>query len=91
MFRKGTTTTTTTTTTSTIQESTNLKIYVRSKRFVVNKMPRLSGSQLRNNTKQSADSKEATKNISLVLAALLDNYDYNQRPSYGGKPEIIFT
>ncbi|KAJ6225644.1 hypothetical protein RDWZM_004189 [Blomia tropicalis] len=46
---------------------------------------------LRNNTKQSADSKEATKNISLVLAALLDNYDYNQRPSYGGPPAVITT
>lgn len=26
----------------------------------------------------------SNKNISLVLAALLENYDHNQRPGYGG-------
>lgn len=33
---------------------------------------------------QKALLKESSKNISLVLAGLLDNYDHNQRPGYGG-------
>lgn len=40
----------------------------------------------RQNTNQTAESsKNNSENISLTLAQLVDNYDYNQRPGYGGK------
>ena len=69
-----------------VHGSTDLKIYVRSKRFFMqNKMPRPPNLPQSNQTMlESKDLKANTRNISLVLAALLDNYDYNQRPGYGG-------
>lgn len=72
--------------TSTKQGSSELHIHVRSKRFM-SKMPRMpSNLQHPNNTEeQSANLKDSSKNISLVLADLLDDYDYNQRPGYGGE------
>ena len=47
------------------------------------KMPRPNNLQHSNSS--SADHKDSSKNISLVLADLLDDYDYNQRPGYGGE------
>ena len=74
--------------TSVVQDSSDLRILVRSKRYMLNKMPRPNNLQHANSTSaQSANLKDSSKNISLVLAGLLDDYDYNQRPGYGGKCE----
>lgn len=72
--------------TSVTEDGSDLKIFVRSKRFM-SKMPKMpTNLQHFNGTvAQSADLKDSSKNISLVLADLLDDYDYNQRPGYGGK------
>lgn len=56
-------------------------------------MPKMPTNLQRSNstTAQSANLKDSSKNISLVLAELLDNYDSNQRPNYGGPPAVITT
>lgn len=74
------------TATSVTEDGSDLRIFVRSKRFM-SKMPKMpTNLQHFNGTvAQSADLKDSSKNISLVLADLLDDYDYNQRPGYGGK------
>lgn len=74
------------TATSVLENGSEPQIFVRSKRFM-SKMPKMPTNLQRSNstTAQSANLKDSSKNISLVLAELLDNYDSNQRPNYGGK------
>ena len=43
------------------------------------------------NDEQSEFDNEKFGNISMVLAKLLDHYDHNQRPDYGGPPAVITT
>ncbi|KAH7646461.1 gamma-aminobutyric acid receptor alpha-like [Dermatophagoides farinae] len=83
------------------------KILPRSKRFIqrMPKTPKLQTHQTHHsksssslssmmttsNDEQSEFDNEKFGNISMVLAKLLDHYDHNQRPDYGGPPAVITT